>query len=213
MSEQLRLGEISNSIMTTITPNHTTMPSKSIDSSVGPATSEHSEDQTALTEAAAEYANEVQSIYPKSPIADIDLSRVDWRVSSQLCRAGGYCETILEDPPEHTIVLSYPGYRSWGWQRMKGIIRHELIHVVINEEYGDDVSAHGSEFQNVANSVDAPLRGEDPVPYRYQLFCSQCGAFVDGLYKASDRTQNPEAHQSECCEARLQIDMNSDWPE
>ena len=213
MSEQLRLNGISNPIAKTTTSNLTTMSLKPLGSSIEPLTPGHSDDQTVLTKAAAEYASKVQDIFPESSVADIDLDRVDWRISSQLCRAGGYCETILKDPPKHTIVLSYPGYRSWGWQRMKGIIRHELVHVVINEEYGEDVSAHGSEFQNVADSVDAPLRGEDPVPYRYQLFCTQCGAFVDGLYKASDRTQNPELYESECCEARLQVDTNGDWPE
>ena len=188
------------------------MLSKPLGTSVTPATSGHSDDQTALVEAAVEYASDVQNIFPDSPVSDVDLGRVDWRASSQLCRAGGYCETILKDPPEHTIVLSYPGYRSWGWERMEGIIRHELVHVVINEEYGDDVSSHGSEFQNVAESVDAPLRGEDPVPYRYQLFCSQCGTFVDGLYKASDRTMNPGQYRSQCCGARLHVDKNDNWP-
>lgn len=199
-------------ITKTDTPNLTTMSSKPRGSSVTPATSGNSDDQTALVEAAAEYASDVQNIFPDSPVSDVDLGRVDWRASSQLCRAGGYCETILKDPPEHTIVLSYPGYRSWGWERMKGIIRHELVHVVINQEYGDDVSAHGPEFQNVAESVDAPLRGEDPVPYRYQLFCSQCGTFVDGLYNASDRTKNPERYRSQCCGARLHVDRHGNWP-
>jgi len=95
---------------------------------------------------------------------------------------------------------------------MKGIIRHELVHVVINEEYGDGVTTHGPEFQRVADAVDAPLRGEDPVPYRYRLYCSHCGAIVDGLYKASDRTQNPEQYQSPCCDVSLQAETNSDWP-
>lgn len=77
---------------------------------------------------------------------------------------------------------------------MEGIIRHELVYVVINEEYEDGVTAHGPEFRKVGKSVDAPLRGEDPVPYRYQLYCSYCGMMVDGLYNALDRTQNPEEY-------------------
>jgi predicted SprT family Zn-dependent metalloprotease len=168
--------------------------------------------RTELADTAQRYAREVQETYHQSPIFDIELARVDWKVSPQLCRAGAYCETLLDDPPEHTIGLSYPGYRSWGWDRMKGIIRHELVHLVINEEYEDGVTAHGPEFQSVAESVDAPLRGEDPVPYRYQLYCSYCGAMVDGLYKASDRTQNPEEYQSPCCETSLTVETNSDWP-
>lgn len=189
------------------------MSSKPFGSSVDPSISEEEDGRPVLAEAASEYAADVQNIFPESPVANVDLDRVDWRVSSQLCRAGGYCETILENPPDHTIVLSYPGYRSWGWERMKGIIRHELVHVVINEKYGDDVSAHGPEFRTVAQSVDAPLRGEDPVPYRYQLFCSRCGLMVDGLYKASDRTKNPEQYRSQCCDARIQVDKNNSWPE
>ena len=168
--------------------------------------------RTELADTAQRYALEVQETYQQSRIADIKLTRVDWEVSPQLCRAGAYCETLLDDPPEHTIVLSYPGYRSWGWDRMKDIIRHELGHVVINEEYEDGVTAHGPEFQSVAESVDAPLRGEDPVPYRYQLYCSYCGAMVDGFYKASDRTQNPDKYQSPCCDTSLTVEINSDWP-
>lgn len=167
---------------------------------------------TELADIARRYAHEVQETYQQEPIADVELVRVDWEVSPQLCRAGAYCETLLEDPPEHTIVLSYPGYRSWGWDRMKGIIRHELVHVVINEEYEDGVRAHGPEFQDVAESVDAPLCGEDPVPYRYRLYCSYCGAMVDGLYKASERTRNPEEYQSRCCETSVTVETNSDWP-
>jgi len=168
--------------------------------------------RTELADTAARYAHTVQEKFPNSPVADIDLSRVNWDVSPQLCRAGAYCETLLDNPPEHTIVLSYPGYRSWGWDRMKGVIRHELVHVVVNEEYGDDVTAHGSEFQTVANSVDAPIRGEDPVPYRYQLYCSRCGTLVDGLYKASDRTRHPNKYRSNCCRAPLRVETNTDWP-
>jgi len=65
--------------------------------------------RTELAETAERYASTVQDTYGDSPVADIDLTRVDWDVSSQLCRAGAYCETLLDDPPEHTIVLSYPG--------------------------------------------------------------------------------------------------------
>ena len=165
-----------------------------------------------LAETAERYAREVQETYDQSPVANVELARVDWDVSPQLCRAGAYCETVLEEPPKHTIVLSYPGYRSWGWERMKGIIRHELVHVVINEEHGDGVTAHGPEFQSVADSVNAPIRGEDPVPYRYRLYCGRCGSMVDGLYKASDRTRNPRQYRTNCCEAPLQVETNSDWP-
>ena len=137
---------------------------------------------------------------------------MDWKVSPHLCRAGAYCETLLDDPPEHTIVLSNPGYRSWGWDLMKGITRHQIVHVNINKQYEDGETAHGAEFQDAANSVVVPLRCVDPVPYRSQLFCSYCGAMIDGLYKASARTQNPEEYQSPCCESSLTVETNSDWP-
>lgn len=35
---------------------------------------------------------------------------------------------------------------------------------------------------------------------------------VNGLYKASDRTQAPEEYQSLCCETSLAVETNSDWP-
>lgn len=163
-------------------------------------------DREELAAKAEQYAYEVQGSYPDSQIADIKLARVDWRASSQLFRSGGYCETELDDPPAHSIVLSYPGYRAWGWDRMTGVIRHELAHVVVNEQFGEEAQPHGSEFREVAESLDAPMRGEEPVPYRYKLFCRRCGAMTDGLYQASDRTQNPWNYTSSCCGAPLQVE-------
>lgn len=164
-----------------------------------------------LAATAEQYARKVQESYTQSPITDVKLALVDWRASSQLCRSGAYCETELDDPPAHTIVLSYPGYRAWGWDRMTGVIRHELAHVVVNEQFGDEVRPHGPEFCEVAESLDAPMRGEDPVPYRYKLFCSRCGSMIDGLYQASDRTKNPWNHTSSCCQAPLQVETGKGW--
>lgn len=164
-----------------------------------------------LAATSKQYAHEVQMSHSDSPVTEIDLGRVDWRASSQLCRFGAYCETKLDDPPRHTIVLSYPGYRAWGWNRMAGVVRHELAHVVVNEQFGGDVQPHGPEFQEVAESLDAPMQGEDPVPYRYKLFCSQCGSMTDGLYQASDRTENPWHYDSPCCQAPLQVEKEGEW--
>lgn len=164
-----------------------------------------------LVEIAEQYACNVQEAYAQSPIADIDLSRIHWKASSQLCRSGAYCETELDDPPTHTIVLSYPGFRAWGWDQMTGVIRHELAHAVVNEQYGGETRPHGSEFRSVAESLDAPMRGEEPIPYRYKLFCSRCGSIVDGLYQASDRTKNPWNYTSQCCQASLQVETGEGW--
>ena len=169
-------------------------------------------DRDELERTAEEYARTVQESYPETPIAEIDLHRITWKASSQLCRSGAYCETTLNDPPTHRIVLSYPGYQVWGWDRMTGIIRHELAHVVVNERYGEDARPHGPEFHEAAETLDAPLRGEEPVPYRYKLYCRRCGLMTDGLYQASDRTENPWHHQSSCCDAPLQVEIRREWP-
>lgn len=168
-------------------------------------------DRNELPPTAEQYARKVKESYMDSPITVIDLSRVNWRASSQLCRSGAYCETELDDPPIHTIVLSYPGYKAWGWDRITGVIRHELAHAVVIETFGDDVRPHGPEFRDVAESLDAPLYGEEPVPYRYNLFCSRCGSMTDGLYKASDRTRNPWNYSSPCCMAPLQVEPGEGW--
>lgn len=168
-------------------------------------------DREELVAAAEQYAQDVQKSYAESQIADVELTRIDWKASSQLCRSGAYCETELDEPPVHTIVLSYPGYRAWGWDRMTGVIRHELAHVVVNEQFGDEVRPHGSEFRGVAESLDAPMRGEEPIPYRYKLFCSRCGSMTDGLYRASDRTKNPWNYTSSCCQSPLQVETGEGW--
>lgn len=168
-------------------------------------------DRDELVEIAKQYARSVQEEYTQSPIVDIDLARIEWKASSQLCRSGAYCETELDDPPVHTIVLSYPGYRAWGWNQMAGVIRHELAHAVVNEQFGGDTRPHGSEFRDVAESLDAPMRGEEPIPYRYKLFCSRCGSMIDGLYQASDRTKNPWDYTSPCCQASLQVETGEGW--
>lgn len=167
-------------------------------------------DRNELAVVAEQYAEQVQASFTDSQITEIDLKRVYWRASSQLCQSGAYCETQLDDPPTHTVVLSYPGYQAWGWAEMTGVIRHELAHAVVNEQYGSEVRPHGPEFQQVAESLDAPMRGEEPVPYRYKLFCQRCGSMIDGLYKASDRTKNPWNYTSSCCQARLQVETTED---
>ena len=193
-----------------ITP-HTTMSSILTHELTTPKKDLDEMDREELANTAEQYARKVQESYDESPITDIKLARVKWRASSQLCRSGAYCETELSDPPVHTIVLSYPGYRAWGWDRMTGVIRHELAHAVVNEQFGDEVRPHGTEFREVAESLNAPMRGEDPVPYRYKLFCSRCGSMTDGLYRASDRTKNPWNYTSSCCQASLQVQTGEGW--
>lgn len=164
-----------------------------------------------LVVAAEQYARNVQDSYTEGPLADVELARINWKASSQLCRSGAYCETVLDEPPVHTIVLSFPGYLAWGWDRMTGVIRHELAHVVVNEKFGNEVQPHGPEFRDVAESLDAPMRGEEPIPYRYKLFCSRCGSMTDGLYQASDRTRNSWNYTSSCCQAPLLVETGEGW--
>lgn len=171
----------------------------------------HELNRDKLAAAAEHYARYVQDSYTESQIVDVELDRIEWKVSSQLCRSGAYCETQLDDPPNHTIVLSYPGYRAWGWDRMAGVIRHELAHVVVNEQFAAETRPHGPEFCDVAESLDAPLRGEEPIPYRYKLFCSRCGSMTAGLYQASDRTRDPWNYKSSCCQAPLQVEAGEGW--
>lgn len=136
----------------------------------------------------------------------IDLDRIEWRVSRQLFRAGGYCETQFTGEQRHEITISYPAYQVWGLERTKGIARHELVHVLVHEEFGDSVATHGPEFEAVARTLDAPIRGERPLPYRFVLSCSHCSRRVAGLYRPSRRTRRPLDHRSECCDAPLEVE-------
>lgn len=156
-----------------------------------------------------EYAEDVLDRYSE-PLESLCLERTEWTVSRRLFRAGGYCRTEFSDPPKHEIVVSYPAFRYWGWHRVQDIVRHELVHAAVFEAYGPDIDPHGEEFQALAEGIDAPIAGESPLPYRFELRCSVCRDLVDGLYEPSPRTKHPSRFQSKCCGAPL--DVNEQFP-
>lgn len=135
----------------------------------------------------------------------IDIEKIDWSVSRNLFRAGGYCKSELGATHQHSIVVSYPAFQCWGWEQIKDIVRHELAHAVVHEKHGTDVDSHGQEFRTVAKQIDAPLHGEEPLPFRYELYCSACKSMVDGLYKRSSRTRHPTQYRTDCCGATLEV--------
>ncbi|WP_390080194.1 SprT-like domain-containing protein [Halogranum rubrum] len=153
------------------------------------------------------YASQLVDVYDQV-LGILCLDEVEWNVSRRLFRAGGYCRSQGGNPPTHKIVISYPAYKCWGWSRVKEIIRHELAHAVVFEKYGPEVDPHGDEFRTLARVVDAPLRGEEPLPYRFELYCSVCERFIDGLYEPSTRTKVPRRYRSDCCEAPLELEEN-----
>lgn len=144
-------------------------------------------------------------------IAELPLERIDWTISRQLYRAGGKCTTQFGEPPRHEITISYPAYRYWGWNRIAGIVRHELAHAATHEVYGADVEPHGPEFRSIATEMDAPLRGEEPLPYRFELYCSRCDQFVDGLYERSSRIEAPHQYYSDCCDSTLRVEESTSY--
>jgi len=158
------------------------------------------------------YASETSEEY-ESSLGQLDLDRIHWDVSRRLFRAGGYCRSRIEEAPTHEIVVSYPAYTYWGWDRVKEIVRHEMVHAVVFEEYGPDAAPHGDEFRALARRVNAPLRGEEALPYRFELSCSVCGRFLDGLYEPSVRTKSPREYRSSCCMAPLEVDEKRSYHE
>jgi len=153
------------------------------------------------------YSEDVFKQY-SAVLENLHLDRIEWTVSRRLYRAGGYCRTEFGDPVTHEIVISYPAYRHWGWKQIKDIVRHELAHATVFEEYGPDIDPHGPEFRTLAKSIEAPIEGESPLPHRFELRCSACRNYVDGLYEPSPRTDHPNRYQSECCEAPLEVEEN-----
>lgn len=151
------------------------------------------------------YVADVLGAYPGA-FDTLHHDRLNTTVSRRLYRAGGYCHSELGDPPSHKIVVSYPAYRHWGWSWVQEIVRHELCHAVVFEQYGTDVEHHGSEFRSLADRVGAPLKGESPLPPRFELRCSDCERVVAGLYEASDRTADPSKYRSDCCSMPLVVD-------
>lgn len=152
-----------------------------------------------------EYAEDVVERYIKA-LEGLCLDRIEWKVSRRLFHAGGYCRTEFSDPPVHEIVISYPAFRYWGWQRVQSIVRHELVHAAVFEAYGPGIDPHGDEFRTLAERIDAPISGESPLPYRFELRCSVCRDLVDGLYEPSPRTKHPNRFRSDCCGAPLDVD-------
>lgn len=136
--------------------------------------------------------------------------RIRYRVSRQLYRAGGYCTSEFTEPPNHEIVVSYPAYLSWGWEKIVDIVHHELAHAATYEVNGQEVDPHGPEFQDVAERIGAPLRGEERLPYSFELYCTACEELVDGLYRPSVRTQSPQHYRSDCCDAPLRVEEQCD---
>ena len=155
------------------------------------------------------YAEEVFERYSEA-FESLSLERIGWTVSRRLFRAGGYCRTEFRDPPIHEIVVSFPAFRYWGWHQVRDIVRHELVHAAVFEVHGPDIDPHGDEFRALAESIDAPVKGESALPYRFKLRCSVCRDLVDGLYEPSPRTKRPNKFRSECCDAPL--DVNEKFP-
>lgn len=151
------------------------------------------------------YSEDVLGQY-STVLGTLRLDRIEWTVSRRLYRAGGYCRTEFGDPTTHEIVVSYPAYKHWGWEQTQDIVRHELAHAAIFEEHGPDIAPHGTEFRTVAESIEAPIEGESPLPYRYELRCSACRDLVDRLYEPSTRTDHPNRYRSKCCDVPLDVD-------
>jgi len=149
----------------------------------------------------------------------VDLDRVEWAVSTRARRRAGAVRhpTIedasarepyqwTDDPPECTVVLTWPAYESFSRGEWRGTLRHELVHVEQFQRTG--TTGHGPAFRERAAAVDAPRSCPSFAEPRYRLLCGECAELVARRFRASRLVEEPEAYRSSCCEAPLSVESD-----
>jgi len=110
----------------------------------------------------------------------------------------------IDDFRNCELVFSWQAFEEFDIDTFKGIIRHELIHVEEVHKYG--VSNHGFRFESRARDINAPMDIDQFTPYKYKLYCKECGEFVDGRYRKSKVVKNPDKYLSNCCKENLTVE-------
>jgi predicted metallopeptidase len=120
-------------------------------------------------------------------------------------------EDILTDDPrdnykECILKVSFEAFKELSDEECKEIIRHELIHVYQNQEYG--ISNHGDEFKKLSNRYECSVECSKFREFKYEIYCSSCN---DLKYESNKETQiinNAKNSKSICCESDFNIISN-----
>lgn len=101
-------------------------------------------------------------------------------------------------------------------ESITGVILHELAHVFVAIETGEDhghdatfkamCARLGTDNDTISTKIERTVE-EDKLP-KYALYCSCCGKFVGGRARACDVTKYPQNYTANCCEAPLTVVQN-----
>ncbi|MFB6162471.1 MAG: SprT-like domain-containing protein [Halococcoides sp.] len=146
-----------------------------------------------LRECAAEYARCVD--------LPVDCEAIDWSVTERAQRRAGVCRY---DPAGRTVTieLAWPACRDAGWDRVRGTIRHELVHAWEFRRYGR--SDHGDRFALMARTIDAPIDRDCAVRGRIELACRRC-SWSDPRFRASRPVRRPAEYACPDCGGALGV--------
>jgi hypothetical protein len=154
---------------------------------------------------------------------DVDLSLVDWTVSTRAKRraaavkrpriAGAEVGTPLSwshaeetsDEPESirrcTVSLTWTAAESFDVDEWKATLRHELIHVEQFQQFG--TTDHGARFRRRADALDTPVRCRRFATPKFVLSCTACGESVARRYRECKLVRECDRYRSSCCSAAL----------
>jgi len=125
----------------------------------------------------------------------VDLSAIEWEVSTRARRRAGACRWAREEQTA-TIVLSRQAYESYDREGFEAVVRHELIHAWEFQQFGE--SGHGPRFRRKADELEVPRHCESFTKPRYRIRCQACG-WEAGRHRASKPIKNPERYRCGDC--------------
>lgn len=134
---------------------------------------------------------------------DLDVSDVTYEfvVSGRLTRTHGNIRGNLRYD-DYTIKVSSHAIDNFDWEHIKGVIRHELAHLVTYLERGKH-SENDFFFQENLERLDAPKDTDRPAkPPKYILVCEDCGVKIRRQQK-SKIIKNPHRYSCGECNGRL----------
>lgn len=148
---------------------------------------------------------------------DVDLSRVEWEVSTRAKRRAAAVKrptvdgAAIGEPhswddavPTCTVSLTWAAFESFSRTEWTATLRHELVHVEQFQRFG--TTDHGDRFERRAAAVDAPVRVRRFADPAYVLSCADCGDVVARRYRGCKLVRRYEAYASSCCSASLALD-------
>ena len=151
---------------------------------------------------------------------DIDPALVSYAVSSRAKRRAGACRytplptgTVGVEPAwdvhpgvhrEATVTLATRAAAAFDEATLRGVLRHELLHVEQVQAYG--VTDHGPAFRERAAALDVPLDCPPFADPAYRLRCTDCETVVGRRYRRCPTVETPETYRTACCAAPLTVE-------